>query len=140
KRIVEHDRTVTTRRAAKAIRGRHARKIHAREQAVSRREDQLRAREQRTGEHDVEVTRREEALDLRERALRAQAEADTARTARERLMVQLREANENLVFATLRAHELVDQAVAARALAAESATAEAERRRRAEALSTQLLA
>src|SRR5690606_8132043 len=70
----------------------------------------------------------------------AQAEADTARTARERLMVQLREANENLVIATLRAHELVDQAVAARALAAESATAEAERRRRAEALSTQLLA
>ncbi len=139
KRIAD-DQTPTKRRHAKAVQGRRERALHAREQSVARRESQIRAREKRTGDHDVEVTKREEALDLGERALRARAEADTARTARERLMVQLREANEKLVIATLRADELAKQAIAAHEIAAESATIEAERRKRAEALSTQLLA
>ena len=44
-------------------------------------------------------------------------EAGDAIAERERLLVQLREANEQLVLATVRAHELADEANAARALA-----------------------
>lgn len=114
--------------------------LGAGEQTVVRGESPRRPREQIVGEHQIALTERERAVELREQALRAVAEADAARSDRERLMIQMREANERLVLATLRADELVDQAVAARALAAESATVEAERRRRAEALATQLLA
>jgi signal transduction histidine kinase len=77
---------------------------------------------------------------LRERALGARAEADHARNQRERLLIQMREANERLVLATLRADELAEQADLARAAAAEAATLEAEGRRRAENLATQLRA
>jgi signal transduction histidine kinase len=86
------------------------------------------------------VSERERTLELRDRALCAVAEADAAREERERLMGQMREANEKLVLATIRAEELVERAVAARALAHQSATIEAERRRHAEVIATQLLA
>ena len=86
------------------------------------------------------VDEREGAVEPREEALRALSEADAARIAREQLMVQMREANERLVLATLRADDLVEQAVAAQAIAAEIATVEADRRRHAETIATQLRA
>lgn len=107
--------------------------MHAREQAVAERETRAGAREQRSSEQSIALNERESALDLRDRALCAVAEADAARRERERLMLQMREANERLVIATVRAEELVERAIAAHALAAQSATIEAERRRRAEA-------
>jgi signal transduction histidine kinase len=114
--------------------------MQEREQAVADRESRIRARENVIGEQQVAMTEREQSITLRERALRARAVADAARLERERLMVQMREANERLVIATLHAHELVEEAIAAGALAAESATAEAKRRQRAETLATELLA
>jgi len=116
------------------------RAVNAREHAIAEREVELRGREQISVEHASAVAARTEALELRDRALRALAEADAAREDRERLLVQMREANERLVIATLEADELVERAIATGALAAESATIEAARRQRAEALATQLLA
>src|SRR5688572_29711967 len=112
--------------------------VGAREQAISNREAWVRVRETITGEHEVLVYDREEALALGEEALRARAEADAARIEREFLLVQMREANERLVVATLRADVLAEQASAARAVATESATIEAEGRRQAEALTALL--
>jgi signal transduction histidine kinase/ActR/RegA family two-component response regulator len=128
--------------------------MHVREQAISNRETRIRerekitrehdvavtAREMVTREHDVAVTEREKAVQLREEALRALGEVEAARLAREQLMIQLRDANERLVAATLRADELLEQAVAAGAIARESAVVEAEGRRRAEALAAELRA
>lgn len=111
-----------------------------REQAVSGRETRIREREKVAGEQEVAVTQREKAVQLREEALRALSEVDAARTEREQLMIQLREANGRLVAATLRAEELLEQAVAAGALASSNATIEADARRRAEALTAELRA
>jgi signal transduction histidine kinase/ActR/RegA family two-component response regulator len=114
--------------------------MHAREQAVVKREARVRARERSSSERQLAVIERERTVVLREQALRALAEADSARLERERLMLQMREANEKLVIATLRADELLERAVAAHAMAADGVTMEAERRRRAEAAASQLLA
>lgn len=97
----------------------------------------MRAREQALDERESQTLAREQAVDLRDRAVRAVAEADEARRDRERLMEQLREANERLVLASLHADELATQAGVD---AAQSPKAEAERRRHAELLVTQLLA
>lgn len=78
--------------------------------------------------------------DLGDRAMRAVAEADDARRDRERLMLEMREANEKLVLASLHADDLVQEAGLAKALMAERAAAEAEGRQRAEELAMQLLA
>jgi PAS domain S-box-containing protein len=118
--------------------------LSAREQALANREAEVSARERVTQELDVVVTQREELVDQRELALRARYAAEAAREAarieRERLVVQLRDANEQLVLATLRAEESAEAAVAARALAATTAATEAEGRRRAESLAAQLTA
>jgi len=68
------------------------------------------------------------------------ARAADASSECERLVVQLREANEQLALATVRADELAEAALAAQAKADEIAALEAEGRRRAEALAEQLLA
>lgn len=114
--------------------------MNVREQVVSGRETRVREREKLTGAHDIAVTEREKAVQLREEALRALSEVEAARLEREKLVVQLREANGRLVAATLRADELLEQAVATGALALESATIEADRRRRAEVLAAELRA
>jgi signal transduction histidine kinase len=114
--------------------------MRAREQAISNRETWARARESVNSEHEIGIHDREEAVALREKALRAREEADTARAERERLLVHMREANEKLVVATLRADALADQAFEAGAAAAEAARVEAEGRQRAEALATRLRA
>ncbi len=138
KRIFGDERGPSKRSNVRAIvRSKRERELQAREEAIGKRETRVRARERRSSAEQLE---REHTISLRERALRAMAEADSARLERERLMIQMRQANERLVIATLRADELVEQAVAAHAMAAETAAAEGERRRRAEAAATQLLA
>lgn len=114
--------------------------MRAREQAVSNRETWVRAREATTGEHEVLVKDREEAVALHEEQLRARAAVADAQAERERLLVQMREANERLVLAAIRAEELAEQARTEHAVATESAAREAEGRRRAEALAAQLRA
>jgi len=111
----------------------HHHAIEARERVVSE-------RERVASEHDVAVTQREKAVQLREEALRALSEVDAVRLEREQLMIQLREANGRLVGATLRAEELLEQAIAAGALAAEHVTLESDARRRAEAINAELRA
>ena len=56
------------------------------------------------------------------------------------LLAQMRAANERLVVATVRADELAEEAIAARAVVAEIAATEAERRKRAEELAERLMA
>ncbi|HEU4726641.1 MAG TPA: ATP-binding protein [Kofleriaceae bacterium] len=67
---------------------------------------------------DRELAAREERVRLRELALDAPGEAEDARADRERLLGQLREANEKLVIAIVEAQQLADEANAARAAAA----------------------
>jgi len=117
----------------------HALGLSAREEAVAIRENQVSAREVALREQRTLVSEREEIVRLREEALRSWSGAEEARSACERLVVQLREANEQLVLATIRADELAEAAVAARAKADEIAALEAEGRRRAEALADDLL-
>jgi signal transduction histidine kinase len=70
----------------------------------------------------------------------SRSDTDSARIARDRLLPQIREANEHLVVAMLRADALVDEAREARATAVRDASAQAEARTRAESLVTQLRA
>ncbi len=158
KRISSGERSVPKRRAARGghnparyagsrhraraaeERGERERAAHTREQAVTRRESHQRTDAAVPAEHGQTVTKQSDDARLREQALRARAEAEAAWVDRERLIEQMREANERLVVATLRADELTEIAVAASVAAADSATFEAEARRRAEATATQLLA
>lgn len=66
---------------------------------------------------DRSLEEREELVRLRELALDARREAEDARAERERLLGQLREANEKLVTAIVEAEQLADEANAARAAA-----------------------
>jgi signal transduction histidine kinase len=70
----------------------------------------------------------------------ARGEADTDRIEREHLLAQMREANEHLVLAMLRADQLVEEAIAARGAAAERAEIQSEARRRAESQAAELRA
>jgi signal transduction histidine kinase len=86
-----------------------------REQALANREAWVRAREIVTGEHDIIIAEREEQLTgreqlvkAREETLRARAEALAASNERDRLLAQLRDANERLVLAAVRAEEAAE--------------------------------
>jgi signal transduction histidine kinase len=68
---------------------------------------------------ELAIAEREELVRLREARLEARAEAEAGRASREHLIVQIREANENLVAASLQAQQLADEAMAARAAADE---------------------
>src|SRR5688500_8046540 len=61
-------------------------------------------------EREKGLSAREDAAALREEALRAREETAQARAERETLPGQLREANEHLVVANLRAQRLADDA------------------------------
>jgi signal transduction histidine kinase/ActR/RegA family two-component response regulator len=72
--------------------------------------------------------------------LRARFDVEEALRERDRLIQQLREANERLVIATIHSDVLVDEAVSDRALAAQSAAVEAELRHDAESHAAELRA
>ncbi len=113
--------------------------LSAREEAVTIRENRVSAREIAIREQSTLISEREERVRLREEALRSWSEAADAGSGCEQLVVQLREANEQLVLATVRADELAEAAIAAQVKADEIAALEAEGRRRAEALAEELL-
>jgi signal transduction histidine kinase/CheY-like chemotaxis protein len=94
----------------------HEPSIRARELAAD-------ARESAADSRELELGSREQAACLRDDALRQRAEADELRADRERLLLEMREANEKLVLATVRADELADEAEAARATLSASAEA-----------------
>lgn len=86
----------------------------AREKALGAREAGMDARELAASARELSLAEREELACLRDAALRAREEAREAAVERERLLVQMREANEKLVLATIQAHALADEANAAR--------------------------
>jgi len=105
--------------------------LDVRERSVSNRETCVGVREKVTAEHERVLTEREQIVRLQEEAVEARTRAERSELERERLLVQMRDANEALVLATVLADELTEEANAARA-------AEAEGRHRAEALATRL--
>ena len=79
---------------------------------------EISVREIAAATRDRALEQREELVRLRELALDARREAEDARAERERLLGQLREANEKLITAIVEAQQLADEANAARAAAA----------------------
>lgn len=94
---------------------RRIRVLDAREDALGAREDALGAREDASSTREHSLTDREEVARLRDEALRAQEEVRSVAEERDRVMAQMRDANEALVLATMRADALADEARAARA-------------------------
>jgi PAS domain S-box-containing protein len=88
--------------------------IAARETALTARESGMEARETAASTRELSLAEREELARLRDDTLRAREQAAAAVAAQTRLIKQMREANEKLVLATVRAEELAAQADAAR--------------------------
>lgn len=82
--------------------------MRAREKATSARETSLDVRESTSARRELSLTHREELS-------RAREEAREAAASRDRLLAQMREANEKLVLATMRSQQLAEEANAARA-------------------------
>src|SRR5690242_12480067 len=95
--------------------------LAARERMLDNRATWIEAHDAAIAQRDSAISDREELVRLREAELEARREADTARSERERLLVQIREVNQKLVLASLRAHELAEDAIAARAAADDNA-------------------
>jgi PAS domain S-box-containing protein len=94
--------------------------LDAREKTLDDRTSSMQAHES-AAQRDAALLDREEVLRLREAELEARRESDAARVERERLLVEIRDVNEALVLASLRAQDLADEANAARAVADENA-------------------
>lgn len=88
--------------------------VGARETAMAARETGMDVRESAASTRELSLLEREELARLREDALRSRERAAQAAAAQARLLEQMREANEKLVLATVRAEELAEQANAAR--------------------------
>lgn len=97
--------------------------LAAREQMLDNRSAWINARDAANAKRDSAIAEREESVRLREAELEARREVDAVRAQRERLLVQLREANEKLVLACMQAQQLADDAHVARAAAVKSADA-----------------
>jgi PAS domain S-box-containing protein len=95
--------------------------LAARETRLNNRVTWANAHDTAAAKRDLAIVEREEIVRLREAELEALREADTARAERERLLVQVRDVNEKLVLASLKAQELADAADAARAAADDNA-------------------
>src|SRR6188768_24977 len=94
--------------------------VNARENAMTARESGMDARETAMSTRELSLTEREELAQLRDETLRAREKAEAAAAAQARLLEQMREANEKLVLATLRAEEMAAEADAARVEIADS--------------------
>ena len=94
--------------------------VNARENAMTARESGMDARETAMSTRELSISEREELAQLRDETLRAREQAAVQAQAQARLLEQMREANEKLVLATLRAEEMVAEADAARLEMAES--------------------
>lgn len=83
-------------------------RVRARDQASSARETSLDVRESTSAKRELSLTHREEVA-------RAREEAREAAASRDRLLAQMREANEKLVLATMQSQQHAEEANAARA-------------------------
>ena len=92
----------------------------ARKRSVDVRERAVGARESALGTRELSMSEREELASLRDGALASREEVAVAVAAQEHLLSQMREANEKLLLATMRAEELAEQATLARIEIAES--------------------
>ena len=95
----------------------------ASELALAERETAVRERERITGEREQVLSEREVIARLQEEVLRARTETEFATKDRERLLVQMKAANEHLLLATLRADELTEVAEASRVIVRDSVAA-----------------
>ena len=95
--------------------------IAARERMLDNRTSWINAHESAAAERDAAIADREELLRLRESKLEALREANVARVERERLLVQIRDVNEQLLLASLQAQKSAEDANAARAAADDNA-------------------
>jgi signal transduction histidine kinase/ActR/RegA family two-component response regulator len=84
--------------------------VRDREGAVAAREGTATLREEAAGVREETASVREESTTLREDAVRAREEAAHARAGLEELVLQVREANERLVVATVRAQTMTEAA------------------------------
>ena len=82
----------------------------SRDDSLDSREVAVTAREFAAGDREKTLSEREDATVHREEALRAREETAQARMERDALMEQLREANEHLVLANVRAQTLAEKA------------------------------
>lgn len=98
-----------------------AAELEARERRLDNRVLWANAHAAAADERDAAIAIREELVQLREAKLEARREAEAARVDRERLIVQIRSINEQLVVASLQAQASADEALAARAAADEHA-------------------
>lgn len=96
--IIVHERAVSSREEAATLR----------EKGATLREDGATQREEGAKRREDGANLREAAADLREKITKLEAKAKDAR--RSRTEALLREANENLIVATVRAQALVDEA------------------------------
>lgn len=92
----------------------------SREVVADERERVADSRDRVADSRDLDLEERAELARLRDEALRTRSEIAAARADRERVSDQIREANERLVIATVRADELMEQAEAARVAAADN--------------------
>jgi signal transduction histidine kinase len=95
--------------------------LAAREKMLENRSVWLHAHESAAAERDAEISDREQLVQMREAQLEARREVEAARAERERLLVQIRDVNEQLVLALLQAQKSADDANAARAVADDNA-------------------
>ena len=102
-------------------RGPPAADLAAREKMLDNRAVWMNAHESAVAKRDAEISDREELVRLREAGIEARREADAARSERERLLVRIRDVNEQLVLASLQSQKSADDANAARAAADDNA-------------------
>jgi PAS domain S-box-containing protein len=95
--------------------------LAAREKMLDNRMLWIKAHESASATRDAAICDREEIVLLREAQVEARREAEAARDERERLLVRIREVNQNLLLASLKAQEAVDAANVARDAADENA-------------------
>ena len=93
----------------------------ARERMLENRTVWLNAHDAEAARRDLAIAEREELVQLREAQVEARAEVNAARAERDELLLQLRDANERLVLASLDAQELAEDAIAARTVASDMA-------------------
>ena len=90
--------------------GERTRAVRGREGAVTAREGTASRREEAAGIREDAASLREETSTLREEAVHAREEAARAKAELEALMVQVREANERLVVASVQAQAMTEDA------------------------------
>jgi signal transduction histidine kinase len=110
---IEDERREKTAKRADAVDARE-RAVGSRENAVQSREHASTTDEHAVGDREDSVLAREAVMRLREDLVHAREEAAEAKNQQNRLLVNLKEANEKLLLASIQSQELAEAAEAAR--------------------------